>query len=198
MLLLDDKAAPERRDHDHDVAAIYPGPVEDDGPDRQPDTTTRPVRRAYREVLVVLLILLLIGATLFAVWGKARHQLVLSFVRQPDRYTELYFSAAMPIQITPGQSDGEVVEGAGGGEQVVNVFFTVVNHEGQTMSFPYVLKVADVAGVPVGQAGGSVEVPDGTSSPVSVAVKISGNEPWSSVDVALVGRSEHIRYLREK
>ena len=150
-------------------------------PDKQP------VLRGYGRVLAVLLALLVVGATIVALSSQARHQVALSFVRQQDKYTELYFSGDGPTQVSPGPD-----------RVVVNVSFTVVNHEGETTRFPYAVQAVNEAGTPVGRAEGSMDVTDGNLLTTTVAVDIPATESWSAVDVDLEGRNEHIRFLRER
>jgi hypothetical protein len=142
------------------------------------------VLRGYGGVLAVLLALLVVGATVVALSSQARHQLALSLVRQPEKYTELYFAGDGPTQVSPGTD-----------RAVVHVSFTVANHEGETTRFPYAVQVVNDAEAPLGRAEGSVEVGGGNSVTVTLAVVIPATEPLSAVDVDLEGRNEHIRFL---
>lgn len=188
MLLLErDVPAHRRSTDDDDETARLPGPGVDNRSDQQS------VWRGYGGVLIVLLSIFVACATVFALSSEVRHTMAMSFVRQPQHYTELYFSTARPVQVDPVAGMGGVAQ-----EQLaVNVFFTIVNHEGQATTFPYELAVTNEAGAVVGRTGGSVEVPDGSGLPVWAMIDIPGSEQWSRIDVALVGRDEHIRFLRE-
>jgi hypothetical protein len=154
-----------------------------DTPTHTPDK--RPLLRGYGGVLAALSALLVVGGAMAALSGQARHQLALSFLRQPERYAELYFAGDGPTQAS-GSPDWVVV----------NVPFTVVNHEGRTSRFPYAVQVITDAEAPVGRVDGSADVADGNSLTATVAVGIPASEPWSAVDVSLAGRSQHIRFLR--
>lgn len=78
------------------------------------------VLRGYGGVLAVLLALLRVGGTVVALSSQARDQVALLFVRQPVKYTELYFSG-----------DGPTQAGFGSDWVLVKVSFTVVYHEGE-------------------------------------------------------------------
>jgi hypothetical protein len=152
-------------------------------PTHTPDK--QPVLRGYGGVLATLSALLVVGGAVVALSSQGRHQLALSFLRQPEKYTELYFSG-----------DGPTQAGASPDWVVVNVPFTVVNHEGRTSQYPYAVQVIDDAQAPVGRVEGSADITDGNSLSATVAVGIPASEPWSAVDVYLAGRSQHIRFLR--
>jgi len=96
----------------------------------------------------------------------------------------LYFSGDGPTQASYGRD-----------WLLVNVPFTVVNHEGERTSFPYVVQVVNEGEAPVGRFEGSADVVDGTSLTTIVAVVIPATEAWAAVDVDLEGRSERIRFL---
>lgn len=142
------------------------------------------VLRGHGGVLAVLLALLVVGATMVALSSQARDQAALSFVRQPEKYTELYFSGDGPTQASYGRD-----------WVLVNVPFTVVNHEGERTSFPYVVQAVNEGGAPVGRFAGSADVSDGKSLTIIVAVAIPATEAWAAVGVELEGRSERIRFL---
>jgi hypothetical protein len=148
-------------------------------PDKQP------VLRGYGVVLAVLLALLAVGATVAAVSGSARHEVVLSLVRQPEKYAELYFSGNGLTQVSP--SPDRVIS---------RVTFTVVNHEGKATRFPYAVQLVDQAETPVGRTEGSVEVADGSAAATTAAVDVPASAAWSAIEVNLQGREEHIRLLQ--
>ena len=147
--------------------------------------TKRPVLHGYRGVTSLVLGFVLLGATVLALSSQARHQFALSFVRQPTHYTELYFAADRPTEKISGL-----------GVMTVSIPFTVVNHEGQTTAYPYVVQVVDRAQVAVGRAEGSVAVPDEGSSTTTVAVDVPASAPWTAVDVDLEGRPERLHLWR--
>jgi hypothetical protein len=138
----------------------------------------------YGGVLAVLLALLGVGATVVAPSSEVRHQVAISFVPQSEKYTELYF-------FEDGPTEGRRVRN----RVVVNVPFTVANHEGHTTHFPYVVQVVNGEGKPVGRFGGSEDIADGNSLTTIVAVVIPATEAWAAVDVDLEGRSERIHFL---
>jgi hypothetical protein len=147
--------------------------------------TKRPILRQYAGVLVAIVVLVVTGATVLTFSTQARHQLVLSFVRQPEKYTALYFSGIGLTQVSPSP---DLV--------ILTVSFTVVNHEGKATRFPYAVQVVDRAKTPVGRTEGSVEVADASDATPTVAVNVPASAAWSAVEVDLQGRAEHIRLLR--
>jgi len=166
---------------DVEPTATFPGPeggTPADTPDRQA------VLRGYGVVLAVLLALFAVGATVAAISGSFRHQVALSLVRQPEKYTVLYFSDGLrqanlrPHLVT------------------LTVSFTVMNHEGKATRFPYAVQVVDQAKAPIGRTEGSVEIADGRDATAVVDVNVPDSEAWSAIDVNLPGRAEHIRLLQ--
>jgi hypothetical protein len=146
----------------------------------------RSVLHQYRGGLGAILLFVVAGATV-VLSGQVQHQLALSFIPQHTDYTELYFATDGPVEVA---SDGDFMG--------VSVRFTVVNHEGHTTVYPYVVGVADQAGIPVGRAYGSIAVPDEGSLTTAVAVAVPISTPWTVVDVNLQGRAERIHLLRSQ
>jgi hypothetical protein len=144
----------------------------------------QPVLRGYGVVLAVLLALLVTAATAAAFSGSVRHELILSLVRQPEKYTVLYFPGRGLAQLTPSP-----------GEQTLSIAFSIVNHEGKTTQFPYAVQVVDRAKTPIGRTEGSVEVADGDEATETVAVKVPASSAWSAVEVNLEDRAEYLRLL---
>ncbi len=165
---------------DAEPLATFPG-SEAGTPANTPDK--QPVLRGYGVVLAVLLALLAAAATLAAVSGSVRHEVVLSLVRQPEKYTVLYLSGNGQVSASPDRV-------------ILTVSFTVVNHEGKATRFPYAVQVVDQAETPVGRTEGSVEVADGSDATTTVAVNVPASAAWSAVEVNLQGRAEHIRLLQ--
>jgi hypothetical protein len=167
---------------DAEPLATFPAP-EAGTPANTPNK--QPVLRGYGAVLAVLLALLAVGATVLTFSTRARHQLVLSFVPQPEKYTALYFSGNGLTQVSPSP---DLV--------ILTVSFTVANHEGKATRFPYAVQVVDRAKTPVGRTEGSVEVADGSEATPRVAVNVPASAAWSAVEVNLQGRAEHLRLLQ--
>jgi hypothetical protein len=150
------------------------------------DTPARqPVLRGYGVVLAVLLVLLFAGAAMAAVSGSVRHELVLSLVRQPEKYTVLYFSGNGLTQVNSSP-----------GVAILSVAFTIVNHEGKATQFPYAVQVVDQAKTPIGRTEGSVELEDGNDATTTVDVNVPASIAWSAVEVILKDRAEHLRLLQ--
>lgn len=161
----------------------------------QPPADRQSVLRGYSGVVAILASLAVLAAAVCALSGTARHEFALSFIRQPTKYAELYFSVARAVEVSSGTAaatpSGQPAPGA-----VVNVFFAVGNHEGQAGDFPYQVQVTNDVGEVIGRTNGSVDVPNDQRSEVWARVDISADQQWSRVDVALTGRSEHIHFLR--
>jgi hypothetical protein len=99
----------------------------------------------------------------------------------------LYFATDAPVAVA---SDGDVM--------TVSVQFTVVNHEGHTTVYPYVVAVANQEGIPVGRVYGSITVPNDGSLTKEVAVAVPISAPWTAVDVNLQSRAERIHLLQSE
>ncbi|MFZ0832469.1 MAG: hypothetical protein WAM92_05180 [Mycobacterium sp.] len=161
-----------------------------------PPAGQRVSARRCGRILAALATLLSVGGAVVAVSGEARHQLALSFTRQPSRYAELYFSGGPPAlvgQPRPAPADA----GPGNDSTAMKVSFTVANHHDATTTFPYEVEVVDAAGTTLGRAHGSVTVKDGTAQMTTATVGLSAAEQWSAVEVRLDGRDERIQMLRE-
>lgn len=148
-----------------------------------PTETKRSILRQYAGVLVTIVVLAVTGATVLTFSAWARHQLALSFVRQPTHYTVLYADA-----LTQGIPNPDLV--------TLTVSFTVVNREGKATRFPYGVQVVDHAETPVGRTAGSLEVADGSDATATVTVNVPASAAWSAVEVNLEGRVERIRLLQ--
>jgi hypothetical protein len=160
-----------------------------------PDSTTGtspgaqrlPVLRGYGVVLAAVLVVLLTGAIVSVLSSGARHQLAMSFMHQPERYTELHFSAANAAQVA-NTTD----------QLSVTVSFVVTNYEGQAVDYPFVATLVDRTERPVANATGVVEVPDAKSATATVVIHVSGSAAWTAIEVNLTGRSERLRVLRSQ
>jgi hypothetical protein len=146
----------------------------------------RSLLHRYRRTLGAILLLVVAGATL-SLSGQVRHQLALSFMPQHSDYTELYFASDGPVEVA---SDGD--------SMAVTVRFTVVNHEGHALVYPYEVGVADQAGTPFGRADGSIAVPEEGSITTAAAVAVPMSAPWTAIDVNLRGGAERLHLLRSE
>lgn len=148
---------------------------------------TSGVLRGYGSVLGAVLAVIVMGATAMAFSSEVRRQVAISFVPQPEKYTELFFSGDGPREVSPGP-----------GRFVVNVPFTVANHEGQAITYPYAVEVSSNTDALLARIEGSVDVPEAHMLPTTVAVDLPAAGAWSAIEVDLEGHSEHIRFLRGK
>jgi hypothetical protein len=147
---------------------------------------TRLALPRYRGFLLALLLLVAIGASA-ELNDSVRHQLALSFIPQPSDYTELYFATGRPVEVVPV---GDIT--------TVSVQFTVANHEGHTIIYPYVVALADQAGIPVAQVLNSFTIPADDSVTKEVDIAVPTSTPWAAVDVNLPGRAERLHLVQSE
>jgi hypothetical protein len=141
------------------------------------------VSRKHRVALVAIAaVLALAGLTAFA-WGSpaVRRQISLSVTRQPTPFTELYFTdhTNLPAFLSTSYT---------------NAFaFTIGNHEGKALSYPYVVTAKSDNGVAT-LATGTVKVGSGRS--VRVQVSFLAPEPATQyvITVQLSGHPELIHF----
>lgn len=117
---------------------------------------------------------------------EARHQLAISFVRQPDGYTALYFPQENPVSF---HQDPRT--------DVAEVRFAIGNHEGVYIIYRYHLTALDASRRYVGATTSTVQVADGQTVIVSALVpvpRLSGLV-IKTVSVTLDGRIEHLSYI---
>ena len=115
-----------------------------------------------------------------------RHQWALSLLRQPTRYTVLFFdrAAALQARVTAGQP--------------VHFAFTVGNREGRAMRYRYVISIYPLGrggGRPVLLAESAKLVPAGASWSVSVTVRPHCGSAPCRIQVSLPGHPETIDFL---
>ena len=122
----------------------------------------------------------LIGLSLL--WPAGRHQWAISFIRQPTPYTTLSFrdAAGLPRNIETGAP--------------VHLTFTVANHEGRRLEYPYVLSSLNLSGAPdkTVLSRATLAVPSGAERTRSVTVRPACKASSCEVQVALPGHPETI------
>jgi uncharacterized membrane protein len=128
-----------------------------------------------------LLVIIVLGLTLLSSTG--RHELAISFTRQPDSYTELYFTGPTPV--STARVDGR---------QQITVSFAVTNHEGRPSHYAYLVRLLDSGTIPAMERMSYIAVGDGETLNNSVTLALPQESRWSIVDVNLVGRTEAIHY----
>jgi uncharacterized membrane protein len=112
-----------------------------------------------------------------------RHELAISFTRQPDSYTELYFTGPTPV------STARVA-----GRQQITVSFAVTNHEGRPTQYAYLVRLFDSGTTSATERMGYLAVGGGDTLNNHVALALPQESRWSVADVNLVGRTEAIHY----
>jgi uncharacterized membrane protein len=112
-----------------------------------------------------------------------RHEFSISFTRQPDRYTELYFAGPTPV------STGQVA-----GQQQITVSFAVTNHEGRSSRYTYLVRLLGSGTTSAAEHMGYIVGGDGETFNNHVVLTLPQENRWSVVDVNLVGRTEAIHY----
>jgi uncharacterized membrane protein len=128
-----------------------------------------------------LLTVIILGLALLSPMG--RHELVISFTRQPDSYTELYFTGPTPV------STARVA-----GRQQITVNFAVTNHERRLTQYAYLVRLLDSGSTSATERMGYLAVGDGETLNNNVALALPSKSRWSIADVNLVGRTEAIHY----
>lgn len=128
-------------------------------------------------------VLAVVALIVVGVSPRVRHQLALSFTRQPDTYTELYFAGSPPVSSTNVADQPQVT-----------VNFVVANHENGAIRYLYLVRVLDPAGRPVAQRTDSISVANGEERFNQVALTLPAWSKWSIVDVHLIDRPEAIHY----
>jgi hypothetical protein len=133
-------------------------------------------------------LVLAVGATLVGlsfVSPAARHQWALSFIRQPSPYTTLSFQdpASLPDNIESGAH--------------IHLTFTVANHEGRRMSYPYVLSSTNPGGTPAVRVldRAAITVAAGKQQTTSVTVRPVCAHTTCEVEVSLLGHPETLNVL---
>ena len=141
------------------------------------------VSRKYRVALVAIAVVLaLVGLTAFAWRSPAvRRQISLSVTRQPTPFTELYFTDHTNLPAILSTSDS-------------NQFaFTIGNHEGKALSYPYVVTAQSSHGTTT-LATGTVDVDAGRSVPVPVSFLAPEATTQYVITVQLSGRPQLIHF----
>jgi hypothetical protein len=136
-------------------------------------------RRWWPWVLAVLFVL---GAASVAT-PAGRHQWALSFVRQPTYYTSLSFvdAAHLPTTVPKGST--------------IHLSFTVANHEGRGLNYPYSVTSASRGQVPVLLGHDVLFVPSGSRRSAAVAVVPECAASPCQVQISLRGHAEAIDVL---
>jgi hypothetical protein len=107
------------------------------------------------------------------------HQIALSTTREPTPFTELYFSDpnSLPRLLSISRP---------------NIFgFTVVNHEGRSATYSYVVTLASSHGAS-SIAHGRVDVKDNEHDTIVISMGSIRRATQYSITVSLLGRSEAI------
>jgi uncharacterized membrane protein len=112
-----------------------------------------------------------------------RHELAISFTRQPDSYTELYFTGPVPV------STAQVA-----GRQEITVSFAITNHEGHPSQYVYVVRVLDPSTTSTTERMGDIAVGNGEKFDNHIALALPHESHGFVVDVNIVGRTEAIHY----
>ena len=143
---------------------------------RSPDGRAAPAIRVAAAVLVTLAVA--VGAVAATSWGPVRHQLALSFSREPAQYVEVSLTSA------PTASDlGDPVP-------TVRVPVTIRSHSEALVRQPITLQVRRAGQVVTRRS--VVSVPsDGTAHVVLAAPVPRAFGPWSA-EVSLPGRPERL------
>lgn len=135
--------------------------------------------RRWTGALPVTAAILVLGASAALVVPGVRHQLALSFQRQPTHYVELYLADENRARSCPVDSAG-----------TLRVVASVRSHLGAADALPYVVTVTGANGTTTARSDGVVGTTPGRVSDFGADVAV----PTSAytVQVALTGRSERL------
>jgi hypothetical protein len=141
------------------------------------------VSRRYRVVLgAIAAVVALAGLTAFAWQSPAvRKQITESVARQPTAYTELYFTdhTNLPSFLSTSYAN--------------DFAFTIGNHQGRALSYPYVVTAGSGQGTTL-VASGKVQVDSGRLVSTSVSFLAPAPATQYVITVQLSGRPEMIHF----
>lgn len=133
--------------------------------------------RRRPRALPAVAVLLLAGLAAALLSPALRHQLAVSFQRQPAHYVELYFSDETTARACPVNPDG-----------TTTVAVTVRSYLAAPAALPYVIELS-AAGTSSTRTG-TVATTPGTSAAFSATLPVPAAA--YTVQVQLTGRSEHL------
>lgn len=138
------------------------------------------VRHVWPWLILAALCVTVVGLA-FAYPREIRHQLAISFSRQPTPYTEFYFTnpRALPTFLSVSRPD--------------SFSFTIVNHEGRARTYSYVVTLSSSQGTST-VGSGTIGVEDGRATTRVVDVGPAKRGLAYTVTVKLLGRSETIHF----
>jgi uncharacterized protein YfaS (alpha-2-macroglobulin family) len=121
------------------------------------------------------------GSYAAAVPGWTSHQMALSFGPQPAHYSELFFAdiSALPARLSPGAEN--------------TVPFTIVNREGGTHQYTYVVTLAGPAGAVVAEQG-QVTVKNNGKADLTARFKPGVHKSAYTVSIKIDNPSDHIEF----
>ncbi len=115
-------------------------------------------------------------------WDSLRHQLAISFTRQPSPFSALSFTdpTALPSTSRPGRT--------------TEFSFSITNREGRAVSYDYLVTASYGGGRLDSVENGRIQVPTGTTVDHLVRVTPRENSARYIFTVSLAGRPETIRF----
>jgi hypothetical protein len=145
-----------------------------------PDAGAPDVRHVWPWLILAALCVTVVGLG-FAYPREIRHQLAISFSRQPTPYTELYFTnpQTIPTFLSVSRPD--------------SCSFTIANHEGRARTYSYVVTLSSSQGTST-VGSGTIGVEDGGAATRLVEVGPAKPGRAYTVTVKLLGRSETIHF----
>jgi hypothetical protein len=126
---------------------------------------------------VTVLLVVAIGISLS--FPAGRHQWAVSILRQPTRYTVLYFDhpASLPHQAKVSQT--------------IRFSFTIVNHEGRSVDYRYIVGTDD----PTEREVSTTSISANRGRSISVSVRPACAVSPCRVEISLAGYPESIDFL---
>jgi hypothetical protein len=143
------------------------------------DPRTRNTRRRW--LLLASLITVALATTTASLSGTVRHQLLLSFTRQPDSFTELYFSS-------PGSLPSTFVAG-----RPLGIRFGLTNDSDSARTYVYIVEVTAHDRATIAEHSGALHV--GAHGAVVTSLHVMVPAGTSSLSVHLTGQPDVIRLL---
>lgn len=131
-------------------------------------------------LLLILIGLLAIGGAFYTIPSVSR-ALAQATTRQPEPYTELYFTNPSQLKKTFAPRTSQAIH------------FTIRNHEGQATSYPYAIYLD---GTQI--TSGSVRLAPDETLPIIETIRINSTKSRLKLTVTLLNTNQSIHYWTEK
>ena len=138
--------------------------------------------RRHRRWWPTLTVLLVVAIGISLSFPAGRHQWDISILRQPTRYTVLYFDhpASLPHQVQASQT--------------IAFSFTIVNNEGRSVDYRYMVRTSPTDD-PTQQEVSTATIPATRAESISVSLRPACAASPCRIQVSLAGYPETIAFL---